>query len=203
KNENDTKTELQRIVEAANVVSEDSQHPVKELQRHTNPIDEYKTELIMQNCFPTLFPNGKGGFNIIDSENRLHEFHLAEFCCHLMKWHDRRFVIHPNFKFFCINLIQRRQIDGLVRRVCDRNNVNEEVQEREQDKDTAKAIQLLESLKPYFRVVRGSGLYWSNVRDDLMSMIGSRVLPARFPTFFLTLSAADTVWPVFFQGLQS
>ncbi|KUF88259.1 hypothetical protein AM588_10001753 [Phytophthora nicotianae] len=116
RNENDTKTELQRIVEAANVVSEDSQYPVKELQRHTNSIDEYKTELIVQNCFPTLFPNGKGGFNIIDGENRLHEFHLAEFCCQLMKWHDRHFVIHPNFKFFCINLIQRRQIDGLVRR---------------------------------------------------------------------------------------
>jgi hypothetical protein len=30
-----------------------------------------------------------------------------------------------------------------------------------------------------------------------MSMIGNRVLPTRWPTFFLTLSAADTIWPDF------
>lgn len=134
---------------------------MKELQRHTDPIDEYKTTLLMQNCFPTLFPNGEGGYNSIEGEIRTHEFHLAEFCAHLMKWHDRRFVIHGNFKFFCLNLIQRRQIDGLVRRISDNSNDSddEQVERRKEDKDTAKDIQLLESLKPYFRVVRGSGLY--------------------------------------------
>eukprot|EP00644_Phytophthora_capsici_P005761 jgi/Phyca11/97664/e_gw1.2.1317.1 len=127
----------------------------------------------MQNCFPTLFPNGEGGMHpLIDVENRTHDYKLAEYCAHIMKWHDRRFVIHCNVKFFCLNLIQRRQIDGLVRR----------------------------SLKPYFRGVRGSGLYWANVRDDLMSMLGSRVLPSRWPTYFLTLSAADTIWPDFFRA---
>ncbi|EGZ05426.1 hypothetical protein PHYSODRAFT_533941 [Phytophthora sojae] len=131
----------------------------------------------MQNCFPTIFPNGEGGINPLeDVEDRIHEYDLAEYCAHLMKWHDRRYVIHGNFKFFCLNLIQHRQIDSLVRRV-----------------NCQPTLQYLESLKPYFSSVRGSGFYWANVRYELMSMIGNRVLPTRWPTFFLTLSAADTV----------
>ncbi|KUF87034.1 hypothetical protein AM588_10001367 [Phytophthora nicotianae] len=154
----------------------------------------------MQNCFPTLFTNGEGGLNPLEgSESRLHEYHLDEYCAHLMKWHDRRFIIHSNFKFLCLNLIQRRQIDGLVRRISDSGSQHDELLQPDSsigDEDTA--LQILESLKPYFKVVRGSGFYWSSVRDDLVSMIGSRVLPTRWPTFFLTLSAADTIWPDFF-----
>eukprot|EP00644_Phytophthora_capsici_P017768 jgi/Phyca11/42774/gw1.80.32.1 len=101
----------------------------------------------MQMCFPTLFPNGYGGYNPLSKgESRMHDYSLSDYCAHLMKWHDRRFIIHGNFKFFCLNLIQRRQIDGLVKRVAVTD-----------------------------RFVRGSGLYWSNVRDDLMAMIGNRV----------------------------
>eukprot|EP00644_Phytophthora_capsici_P000339 jgi/Phyca11/82669/gw1.4.1185.1 len=108
----------------------------------------------MQNCFPTLFPNGEGGLHELETgEGRVHEYKLAEYCAHIMKWHDRRFVTHCNFKFFCLNLIQRRQIDGLVRRVGS-----------PQTDTNANATS-----------VRGSGLYWANVRDDLMGMLGSRV----------------------------
>eukprot|EP00644_Phytophthora_capsici_P013418 jgi/Phyca11/62952/gw1.29.220.1 len=108
----------------------------------------------MQCCFPTLFPDGLGGYHPLESETRLQDYSLAEYCAHLMKWHDRRYVIHGNFKFFCMNLIQRRQIDGLVRRI-------------RYSETRAEAMELA--------VVRGSGLYWSNVREDLMSMIGNRV----------------------------
>ncbi|GMF54470.1 unnamed protein product [Phytophthora fragariaefolia] len=166
----------------------------------------------MQNCFPTLFSNGEGGFNPLSisegkNEVRVHEPKLAEYCAHLMKWHDRRFVIHRNFEFFCMNLILRRQIDGLVRRVSDvgsTNGTNGDAGEpsamNSPNKDLASAMKIVESLKPYFRVVRGSGLYWANVRGDLMSMIGSLVLPTRWPAFFLALSAADTIWPNFFRA---
>ncbi|POM73102.1 Hypothetical protein PHPALM_10082, partial [Phytophthora palmivora] len=107
-----------------------------------------------------FFPNGEGGFNpILGIEVRTHEYYLAEYCAHLMKWHDRRYVIHSNFKFFCLNLIQRRQIDGLVRRVSNTNNETAEDntdpagRTKTTDKDTAAAIQILESLKPYFRTL--------------------------------------------------
>ncbi|KUF93161.1 Solute carrier family 2 [Phytophthora nicotianae] len=151
----------------------------------------------MQCCFPTLFPDGLGGYNSVGGyETRLHEYNLAEYCAHLMKWHDRRFVIHGNFKFFCMNLVQRRQIDGLVRRIgysetraeaidlagCGR--AQGEGQSTSENKELAAAMNVLTSLKPYFKVVRGTGLYWSNVREDLMSMIGNRVLPTKWPTFF-------------------
>lgn len=81
-------------------------------------INEYGAQNLMQICFPTLFPDGCGGYRPLeDRETHLYQYELAEFCAHLMSWHDRRFVIHKTFKFFCLNLIQRRQIDGLVRRV--------------------------------------------------------------------------------------
>jgi len=73
---------------------------------------------------------------------------------------------------FCLNLIQRRQIDGLVKRVavtdtgagainaagCGMQIPARENSRNEQENLSA-AIQVLDSLKPYFRVVRGSGLY--------------------------------------------
>jgi hypothetical protein len=78
-----------------------------------------------------------------------------------MKWHDRRFVIHGNFKFFCLNLIKRRQIDGLVRRISvtdsqmaaialtahGRGHTHEEINEEE---ELRAAVHVLDSLKPFF-----------------------------------------------------
>ena len=132
-----------------------------------------------------------------------------------MRWHDRRFVVHRNFKFYCLNLIQRRQIDGLVRQIPTRTRVGRRCNESSGgDKEiniadlkkvtdekelTKSARRLLQELKPFFKAVRGSGLYWKNVRDDVMSMLGNGALPTKWPTFFFTLSAADTVWPDFIR----
>jgi hypothetical protein len=207
-------SEMEHILSAVGVNASDHKIPTGELRRRQDTIDEYKTKQLMQCCFPTLFPDGSGGYYPVDeSESRLHEYTLTDYCAHLMKWHDRRYVIHGNFKFFCMNLIQRRQIDGLVRRVgftetraeamelagCGRaeNRSNNQGQSKNENEELNSAMKVLDSLKPYFRVVRGSGLYWSNAREDLMSMIGNRVLPTKWPTFFLTLSAADTIWPDF------
>ncbi|OWZ16250.1 DNA_helicase [Phytophthora megakarya] len=104
----------------------------------------------MQYCFPALFPDAQGDYSIVDSlEDEI-----------------------------CVNLIQRRQFDGLVRSV----TVPES------------CIGLTKAL---FRVVRGSGLYWSNARNDLMTMMGNRSLATCWRTLFLTLSGADTTWPDF------
>ncbi|GMF17089.1 unnamed protein product [Phytophthora fragariaefolia] len=180
RSEQSNQSELEKIIQAANL--ESTEYPVQELQRQTDPIDEYSTKLLMQNCFPTLFLNREGGFNPLSisegkNEVRVHEPMLAEYRAHLMKWHDRRFVIHRNFKFVCMNLIQRRQSDGLVRRVSDVGSINgadgdagEPSTMKSPNKDLASAMKIVESLKPYFRVVRGSGLYWANVRDDLMNV---------------------------------
>ncbi|OWY94528.1 Helicasea [Phytophthora megakarya] len=77
-NNSDTRTETERLVDAVNDVEG---HSVYEL-------------------FPTLFPDGMGGLtSIVNSEFRIHEYSLADNCCHLVKWHDRRFAIHGSFKF--------------------------------------------------------------------------------------------------------
>jgi hypothetical protein len=155
---------------------------------------------MMQACFPTLFPDGMGGLNPIDGEERMHSYDLAAYCAHLMAWHDRRFVMHRNFKFFCLNLIQRRQIDGLTRRVQSHTEDCDMEDNSGNSSQTARAKRLLRELKPYFRLVRGTGLYWSDVRDDLMALIGNDALEQPFPTFFFTLIAADTIWPDVFRA---
>jgi hypothetical protein len=198
-------TEAEKIIDAANATAGQSVYPTGELRCRKDPMNEYTTRTLMQNCFPTLFSNGQGGYYpLSDTEDREQEYSLADYCAHLMKWHDRRFVIHRNFKFFCLNLIQRRQIDGLVRRIrlpdAPQLSRQHELHGCSQgiDKEINTVIEY--SLKPYFRSVRGTGLYWANVREDVMSMLGNRVLPSRWPTFFLTLSAADTIWPDFFRA---
>jgi len=213
-NQNCKQSELEKVMSAVGMDATNTAYPVGELKPCENPIDEYNTKQLMQSCFPTLFPDGRGGYHPMNaSETREHEYTLTEYCAHFMKWHDRRFVIHGNFKFFCLNLIQRRQIDGLVRRISVTDSREEAIRTARSgagDNETLEndavnseklemrtAMQILVSLKPFFRVVRGSGLYWSSARDDLMAMMGNRVLPTRWPTFFLTLSAADTIWPDF------
>ncbi|ETL89116.1 hypothetical protein L917_11887, partial [Phytophthora nicotianae] len=165
------------IVEAVNNAIGEPVYPTGELRGHTDPMNEYSTTYLMQNCFPSLFLNGEGAFRALAGiEGRVHEYKLADYYAHLMKWHDRRFVIHRNFKFFCLNLIQRRQIDGLVRRISLPDRVVPDIHgcSKNLQSQINKAVQLLDSLKPFFRSVRGTGLYWANIRDDLMSMLGNR-----------------------------
>ncbi|KAG6944014.1 hypothetical protein JG688_00017315 [Phytophthora aleatoria] len=98
-NQNSKKSELEHILSAVGVDAKHSKIPIGELQARRDPINEYQTKQLMQCCFPTLFPDGLGGFYLLDEETRLHVYKLSEFCAHLMKWHDRRFIIHGNFKF--------------------------------------------------------------------------------------------------------
>lgn len=190
----DTQTESDRIVDAllnqTTMPVETSAAPELNIT-----MNEYTNRHLMQQCFPSLFPDGLGGYNPVDNEDRMYSCHLAEYCAHLMMWHDRRFVIHPTFKFFCLNIIQRRQVDGLTKRAF---NPDTNLPARGDDDDTIK--QILRQLKPYFKTIRGSGLYWSNVRSELFAMLGSEAMPERWPTFFFTFSAADTIWPDFFRA---
>ena len=90
-------TEMERILKSVNSGEGEVAY---EMPRLNELMNEYKTKMLMESCFPTLFPNGCGGFHAMDdTEKRVHKFDLAEYCAHLMTWHDRRFVIHRNFKF--------------------------------------------------------------------------------------------------------
>ncbi|KAG6950534.1 hypothetical protein JG688_00014107 [Phytophthora aleatoria] len=79
----------------------DTDIPIGERRCREDPINEYSTKQLMQCCFPTLFPDGCSVYHAIDGhEPKLHDYTLSELCAHLMKWHDRRYIIHGNFKFF-------------------------------------------------------------------------------------------------------
>lgn len=210
----DTVSETNRVLQSVVGAPEQVASEPIEVGATDSAICEYRTRSLMQMCFPTLFPDGCGGLHaVVDKETRRYQYELADFCSHLMSWHDRRFVTHRTFKFFYLNLMQRRQIDGVVRRVpSGQHQVGStlnggatapiEHASKSDDKLGSRereAQDILKQLKPYFKCVRGFRLYWSDVRDDLMDMIGSHALPTPWPTFFFTLSAADTVWPDFFR----
>jgi len=79
-------SEMEHILSAVGVNASDHKIPTGELRRRQDTIDEYKTKQLMQCCFPTLFPDGSGGYYPVDeSESRLHEYTLTDYCAHLMK----------------------------------------------------------------------------------------------------------------------
>jgi hypothetical protein len=87
-NQNSNKCELEHIISAVGVQTQ-SHIPVCDLRCRVDPINEYETKHLMQFCFPTLFPDGYGGYKPLEEESRLHDHGLSDFCAHLMKWHDR------------------------------------------------------------------------------------------------------------------
>ncbi|KAJ8540786.1 hypothetical protein ON010_g12440 [Phytophthora cinnamomi] len=175
-------SQLEQIIEAVGLDATGFKYPVGELRCRDEPIDECRTKHLMQNCFPVLFPDGHGGYNPLgENEIRGHESSLTEFLRRISVSEACSAAINTAG----CNLGDNTEADLS----CAAKGHGE----------LSAAMQVLNSLKLFFRVIRGSGLYWANARDDLMSMIGNRVLPTRRPTFFLTLklSAADTIWPGF------
>lgn len=83
-------TEAARISKSFQDPSEASQYeyPSCNFEKPSQALNEYKNKFVMQLCFPTLFPNGKCGFNPLGDEKRFHKYELAEFFAHLIKWHN-------------------------------------------------------------------------------------------------------------------
>ena len=58
-------------------------------------------------CYPELFPNGVGDITIPTKGEKPSELHWIR---HLIRFHDRRFSLHPTFVMSVVNRLQRHQV---------------------------------------------------------------------------------------------
>jgi DNA replication protein DnaC len=146
-------------------------------------------------CFPCLFADGLHGFE----EHRRVPLSEPAYLQHLMRLADRRFVSTPPFVFFVLNATQRRKITGLAAAACRRRHLaagDPVTRLVDSDDDAEQQLTRLESvLVPYADDVPVSPLFWRKRSAELQAILtAGPALASAVPSWFLTLSCADTHW---------
>ena len=153
------------------------------------PLSEYSTEGLFSMAFPTLFPTGDGDF----TNPRHKKLDLYEWVKHLIRYRDGRFVTHPRFWFFALNLIFRHRTMQRGRFLFSRSighrmmTIGELKAALAGDDGETLASKIVRCLK----TVRGTRPYWymeGAKLKDMINQIGT-------PTLFYTLSMANMSWP--------
>jgi ATP-dependent DNA helicase PIF1 len=155
-----------------------------------SPINEFLDEGFVVRAFPALFPTGNADLN----QPRNIKLTAIEYFRFLLEFHDGRFVKDPRFRYFAMNMLNRREAISTVQVYMKRcPNVPrdvEEIRERLQSNPN-----FLNSLMTFSSKIRGSQAYWYQRSRELLDMVDQIGLP----TAFLTLSSADYHWPDLFR----
>ena len=142
--------------------------------------------------FPTLFPDGKFGFDV----HRLPKLTLRKYFQARLLSEDTRFAKNTEYLFYAQYLTEQKQISDSINIALRKAKLSV----IEEDKVTAGTLKNTDRLKQiilqdqgqrFMQNVRGSPAYCKKLLSDLLVMI--RQLGSF--TFFLTLSAADLRWP--------
>ena len=142
--------------------------------------------------FPTLFPDGKFGFDV----HRLPKLTLRKYFQARLLSEDTRFARNTEYLFYAQYLTEQKQISDSINIALRKAKLSV----IEEDKVTAGTLKNTDRLKQiilqdqgqrFMQNVRGSPAYCKKLLSDLLAMI--RQLGSF--TFFLTLSAADLRWP--------
>jgi len=155
-----------------------------------SPINEYNTEGLLSMAFPTLFPTGAA----LPNQPRIKTVQLHEYALHLLHYHDNRFGKHPRFRYYIYNLMMRHRSQATTSFFVKKNigdgfptsiqELNIRLQQFPDDK-------LAEQVMRFGSSLRGTRSFWHKAKNELTDMISQ----LGCPTFFFTLSAADTKWP--------
>ena len=140
--------------------------------------------------FPTLFPTG----TTMLLQPCIHQVDMHEYALHLIRYHDNKFSQHPHFWYYIYNLIMHHWSNSTASVFLKKNlqdtlppTVHELVNQL-QDMPNDK---IGEWVARFGSSLRGTRSYWNKNRVELTNMINQQGTP----TFFFTLSAADTKWP--------
>jgi hypothetical protein len=187
-------TEIEAI---QNVIQEQNITPLPWPEMSRSPINEFTTEGLATMAFPTLFPYGTGDpttksrqCSISFSESFKHLISFGECINNKFVW---RFATHPRFMYWALNMKQRHQLLSQAN-VYLRQHPNDATLTLMQlrnmvDKSTSE--QLMSRLHKYASKVQGTKQYWYQRSLELKALIHTKGAP----TFFWTVSAADTYWP--------
>ncbi len=162
------------------------------------PLNEFQTEGLATQAFPTLFPYGKGDPTC---KGRHHSVTLADAFKHLMKYCDRspdgtarwRFASHPRFPYWALNMKQRHTLLSQSRIYMQQNtsDANLTIDELKTMVGGMSSVQLMKRLNRYAAKTQGSRQYWYSRHQDLKALLEQK----GSPTFFFTFSSADNYWP--------
>jgi ATP-dependent DNA helicase PIF1 len=155
-----------------------------------SPIDEFRDEGFIAKAFPVLFPYGNADLN----QPRNVKLTPVEYFQFLFQFRDGRFVKDVRFRYFAMNMLNRRKAITTVQLYMKRcPNVPRNVDEIRARIQTNP--EFLNQLMTFSSQIRGSKAYWYQRSRELLDMVDQIGLP----TAFLTLSSADYHWPDLFR----
>jgi hypothetical protein len=160
-------------------------------------VSEFTTEGLATMAFPTLFPYGTGDPT---KKQRHHAVSLSDAFKHLISFGETvdgkivwRFASHPRFMYWALNMKQRHQVLSQAN-VYMKQHPKDATLTLDQLKrmvSHADSEQLMSRFSRYISNVQGTKQYWYQRSLELRALIESKGTP----TFFWTVSAADTYWP--------
>jgi len=154
-------------------------------------------DFLYERSFPSLFSLGVAG----PSLRREKQVSEKELVTHLLRLHHRRFSSNAQFVYFAHSKVERRIFNGVVASVDESrkltsllqqlfSTVNSNEAARKDIEDALTAC--VANLVPQMSSVKGSAGYWKKQSHRVLSMVNSPIMKA--PTFFVTLTAADSLW---------
>ena len=158
-----------------------------------NPINEYDDSSLFTRAFPWLFPGGVGDFG----QFRDKKLNVGDWTRRMLYYQDGRFAKDRIWCFFALDFATRKRnqtsggffVDGFFK---EGPKTLEELQTEIAGGNT----QWLERLCYYSQRVAGSSGYWRAKRAEVYTWINHHIEAGHGPpTFFITLSCAEYMWP--------
>ena len=175
-----------------------SSDPLQWPQLGQQGLNEFTTQGLATQVFPTLFPYGLGDPTATD---RQYAVSLSDSFKHLMRYSDMspnatfrwRFASHPRFPFWAMNMKQRHQLISQSKIFMQRNpnDANLTIEQLRDMVGRMDSTHLINRLQRYASKVQGTRQYWYSRCEDLTALIEQK----GSPTVFWTLSSADNYWP--------
>ena len=166
------------------------------------PINEYEEDIgLFTKTFPWLFPGGLGDY----SQFREKKTTVNEWARNLLYYKDGRFAKDKIWCFFTLDFVTRKKnqtsggffIHGFSQ---DGPKSLQELKEEIANGNTC----WIERLCYYSQRVTGSPGYWRSKRAEVYSWINHHIEAGHGPpTFFITLSCAEYMWPDIKRLLQN
>jgi len=184
-----TNTEIQEICHYLHAYNHQSDTTIEWPTIGLSPVNEYNTEVLLSMAFPTLFPTGAA----MPNQPRIKAVQLHEYALHLIRYYDNRFGKHPCFRYYIYNLMMRHRSQATTS-IFVKNNITDYFPISIQDLNTRLEQfpdeQLVEKVMRFSSSLCGTRSFWHKAKNELTDMISQ----LGCPTFFFTLSAADTKW---------
>ena len=162
-------------------------------QLSKNAVSEF-IEGFFTMCYPELFPTGVGDITLPCKGKKSSELHWLR---HLIRFHDRRFSLHPTFVMSVVNRIQRHQALSVGNVYAKRSCPDISYKDLKENIDKGD-FSYLKNLFYFGRNIQGSPQYFKSQATISANFLRHlRISSGDKKTFnlFLTWSAADYHWP--------